>query len=92
MRKNTTMQEPSPLAHAQNAVNKAKRAVHQAQSHPNAQTIEQAQNALDRAQHAVSRTDDNIENPNAVEEIKQLLQQEQSDFQQIPPQNTDSLQ
>ena len=54
MKKESSRQSQSPLADAQNSIEKLQHAVHQVESHPSARMAEQADNALAKANRAMN--------------------------------------
>ncbi len=67
----SSLQAQSPLADAQNSVEKAGRAANQASANPSRETFMQAENALSHATRAVSQADD--ENGQALQQVDQQL-------------------
>jgi hypothetical protein len=55
----TSLQKQSPLSEAQDAVEKARHAVAQAQSHPSDTLLGQAERALQKAERALTQADGN---------------------------------
>lgn len=78
----SSLQSDSPLAGAQNSVDKAENAVKQAQSHPSAQMIDQANNTLDTATRAVEQADDS-DNQAAYQEACNQLQEAQQQLSDV---------
>src|SRR5579875_3904434 len=67
-------QSQSPLADAQNSVDKVENAVRQVQSHPSEQMIQQAKNSIDAAENAMVLARANL-NQKAVKETESRLNQ-----------------
>jgi hypothetical protein len=72
--KETSMQEQSPLADAQNSVDAAENAVSQAQSHPSSTMIQQAENSLATAGRAVSGVQSEAQDTNAYQQTVDQLE------------------
>ncbi|OPA81093.1 hypothetical protein BVG16_01780 [Paenibacillus selenitireducens] len=79
-RKDSSMNEQTPLTQAQNSIDKLRHAVSQALSHPTDQSVEQAHTALERAQNAVDTAvlNETGANQQPVEFAQELLGEEMS--------------
>ncbi|MNI57455.1 hypothetical protein D3C76_366620 [compost metagenome] len=79
----SSLQAQSPIADAQQSVGKLHRAVRQAQSHPNEETIDNAYNALNKAENALLQAEDYLsEQPEPVERVREELEQDRYDLYQ----------
>lgn len=82
-----SIQMQTPLADAQDSVEKTENAVKQAQSHPSERMIDQAQRSLDHAQQAVSSALQD-ENGDAVAQVQDRLTNAETQLRQLPPERT----
>jgi len=77
-----SMQPQNPNAQAQQSLDHAHNSVAMAQSHPNAQMIEQAENSLQNAERSVNQMEGESK-PGAVQLAKSELREEQENFESL---------
>lgn len=82
-----SIQAQTPLADAQDSVEKTENAVKQAQSHPSEMMIDQAQRSMNHAQQAVSSALQD-ENEDAVAQVQGRLTNAKARLRQLPPEPT----
>ena len=82
-----SIQTQTPLADAQDSVEKTENAVKQAQSHPSERMIDQAQHSMNHAQQAVSSALQD-ENGDAVAQVQDRLTNAGTRLRQLPPVRT----
>jgi hypothetical protein len=80
--RDSSLQEQSPLAQAQNSADKAHHAVTQAQSHPNTELIQQAEHAIAKAERSIEQADA-MDNKEALDMARSSLEQDKASLQQL---------
>ena len=70
-----SMQSQNPISQAQQSLDHVHNAVSMAESHPNEQMIEQAENSIEKAERSAAQIDPSS-NPGAVQLVQEELQQE----------------
>lgn len=78
----SSLQSQNPISQAQNSVETVHRAVSQAQTHPNGQTIEQAERAIAKADRAIDQAGLS-HNQASVELAEEMLAGEKGKLDQL---------
>lgn len=81
-KQNKSMQSKSMLAQSQQTLDRVHNAVSMAQSHPNEQMIEQAENAIERAERTARQIKPS-EDPNAVALVQSELRDEKENLHRL---------
>lgn len=77
------MQDQNQLAQAQQSILHLQHAIHQAQSHPNEEIMQQIKHSLERAKKSLAQAESVTDDDNALDLVRRELAQQEETYQEI---------